>query len=204
MKNKNDKDPFETFGWNFAVVTDPYQVFAVCFVFADIGAFRKTIRQVLLSAASNKVHKKTEPANVLCMFRAISSVMLAAHQLYRQGKTSALQIAPGQLAQKQLYARPDGSWAAWEYLPKNLSTKDYQDPYRVFRRFFKHQSIAGWRLSLQQVLDYALAGYTGHKDLNLLKLYFHLTRLMEAAHLIDVREVPCVDGQLKPRWEEET
>ncbi|MGJ7033419.1 hypothetical protein [Niabella hirudinis] len=198
MKNKNAKDPFETLGWNHIMVTDPYQVFAISFDFADIGAFRKTIRQVLLSAAGNKVHKKSEPTHVLCMFRAIRSVMLAAHRLYRQGNTCVLQIEPGQFAQKRLYARPDGRWAAWAYLPKNLSTKEYRDPYRVFRHFFKYQTLAQWQQSMAQMLDYALASNTGHEDLNLLKLYLHLTRLMEAAHLIDVREVTHVGGLLKP------
>ncbi|WP_018627342.1 hypothetical protein [Niabella aurantiaca] len=198
MKNKPPKDPFDTYCWSYAVITDPYQVFAECFMFADIGAFRKTIRQVLLSAAEDKVYKKEQPASALDLFKAITSVILAAQVLCRQKKTSGLKIEQQQFTDKRLYARPGACCAEWEYLPKNLSAKEYGDPYKVFHRFFKYQDVAQWRQSINQALGYALAGNAEGCSIHLLKLYVHLTKLMEAAHLIDVREVLHVDGVLKP------
>ncbi|MGJ7033794.1 hypothetical protein [Niabella hirudinis] len=198
MKNKTQNDPFKTHCWAFTVVTDPYQVFAECFVFTDIGSYRKTIRQVLLSAARNKVHKKESPASVLDLFKAIHSVMLAARALYRQNKTSELQLKPEQFMDKRLYTRPGAAFAEWEYLPKTLSKKEYQNPYLVFHRFFKYQNTEAWQQSMEQVLSNAFSGYASDHTLHLLNLYLHLTRLMEAAHLIDVREVLHVDGDLKP------
>lgn len=51
---------------------------------------------------------------------------------------------------------------------------------------------------MDTIVEYALASNTDSCDLDLLRRYFHLTKLLEAAHLIDVREVTHVDGQLKP------
>lgn len=198
MKNKSPKDPFKTHCWAYTIVTDPYQVFAECFFFADIGSFKKTIRQVLLSAASRKVHKKDEPASVLQLFHAITSVMLAAQALHRQKKTAPLKIEQEQFTDKRLYARPNSPCAEWEYLPRHLSAKEYQHPYRVFSRFFKRRDVAQWRQGIEQALSFALSSYTEDSDLNLLELYLQLTRLMEAAHLIDVREVLHIGGHLKP------
>ncbi|MBO9619323.1 MAG: hypothetical protein J7539_09845 [Niabella sp.] len=200
MKNK---DPFKTRCWAGLAVRDPYQVLAECFQFADIGSFRKTIRQVLLSAAKNKIHQKEEPASVLDSFKAIRSVMLAARAFCRQKKLSALLLTPEQFTDKRLYARPNADCAEWKCLPKNLSEKEYQDPYVVFYRFFKYQDIKQWRQSIEHILTYALSSCSEDIDLDLLKLYLHLTRLMEAAHLIDVREVLHIGGYLKPALRKE-
>ena len=47
-------------------------------------------------------------------------------------------------------------------------------------------------------MEDALASNTDSCNMDLLRIYFHLTKLMEAAHLIDVREVTHVGGELKP------
>lgn len=198
MKNKTPKDPFETRCWSCERITDPYQVFAACFFYAPIGAFRKTIRQVLLSAASSKVYHKEDPAAVLGLFKAITSVLLAAHQLYRQKKTSGLQITPEQFMDRRLYARSNAPCAEWNYLPKALTAKEYQNPYAVFRRFFKDQPVEKWQQQVEQALEYALAGEADDSGPGLLRLYIYLVKLVEAAHLIDVREVLHIGGHLKP------
>ena len=60
-----------------------------------------------------------------------------------------------------------------------------------------YQAVEKWREDIELVLDYALASYNDSCDLNLLQMYFHLTKLVEAAHIIDVREVTHIGGHLK-------
>jgi hypothetical protein len=200
-KKKAPEDIFETKCWEYQVIKDPYQVFANCFCFADISSFRKTIRQVLLFATKSKIYNKQEPAALLARFKAVKSIILAANKINKAKKSGSLNLSLKQFAGKRFYARPYATCPEWEYLPKMLTTKEYQDPYIVFKRFFKYQPVDKWREDLDLVLDYALAAYSEGCDLNLLQLYFHLTRLMEAAHLIDVREVTHVGGDLKPNFE---
>src|SRR5665213_3297845 len=198
MKNKNaSTDIFETKCWDYQVINDPYQVFATCFSFATISAFRKAIKEVLLFATTSKVYNKKAPAALLAKFKVIMSVMLAANQINQAKKSSPLQLTLTEFADKRLYARPHATCPEWEYLPKMLTTKEYRNPYRVFKKFFKYQPVEQWREDIALVLDYALAGYNESCALNLLQLYFHLTRLMEAAHIIDVREVTHLGGHLK-------
>lgn len=73
----------------------------------------------------------------------------------------------------------------------------------MFTRFFKYQDPKQWQQRIEQVLNYALSGDAEDSDLNLLKLYLYLIKLMEAAHLIDVREVLHVEGNLKPALQKE-
>ncbi|MBO9617711.1 MAG: hypothetical protein J7539_01640 [Niabella sp.] len=198
MKKHKNKDPFQTLGWCYTTVTDPRQVFAECFNYADIYSYRTTILQVLFAAASLKVYNKQDPASVLNKFKVIGSVLLAARRLTQQKETSALKIDWDQFTDKRLYARPRSLCPEWEYLPKTLTPAEYRNPYLVFHRFFNYQKPEQWRQDMDTIVEYALASHTDGCDLDLLRIYFHLTKLMEAAHLIDVREVTHVDGELKP------
>jgi hypothetical protein len=200
-KKENPPDIFETKCWEYQVINDPYQVFAQCFCFADISSFRKAIRQVLLFATRSKVYNG-EPAALLAKFKAIISIILAANKINEDKRVGSLKLTLKKFADKRLYSRPFSTCPEWEYLPKTLTTKEYQDPYRAFRKFFKYQDVEKWREDLALVLDYALGAYNDSCDLNLLQMYFHLTKLMEAAHIIDVREVTHVDGYLKPALQE--
>jgi hypothetical protein len=198
MKKKNALvDIFETKCWEYRIIKDPYQVFAECFSFADISSFRKAIKQILLFSSISKVYDKEAPAALLAKFKVVISVILAAHKINQDKKCSPLQLTLEQFADKRLYARPHSPCPEWEYLPRMLTTKEYENPYKVFRKFFKYQSVEQWCEDIALVLDYALAGYNETCDLNLLQLYFHLTKLMEAAHIIDVREITHIGGHLK-------
>ena len=196
-KKKVSKDIFETKCWEYEVIKDPYQVFAKCFCFADISSFRKAIGQVLLFATTSKVCNKEEPAALLAKFKAVISIILAADKINQSKKSSPLKLTLKEFTDKRLYARPYSTCPEWECLPKMLTTKEYRNPYIVFKKFFKYQAIEKWREDIELVLDYALASYNDSCDLNLLQMYFHLTKLMEAAHIIDVREVTHIGGHLK-------
>ncbi len=61
------------------------------------------------------------------------------------------------------------------------------NPYRVFDKFFAHQPLHKWIKDLQEIMTYALTKNTEPVEMDLLAIYFHLTKLVEAAHLIKVR-----------------
>lgn len=198
MKSKKTNDPFETRSWALDVIADPYQVMAGCFNFTEIGTFRNLIRQVLFSAVSLKVHRKSEPSEVLLQFKVINSVMLAASELCQLKRKEGLKISFDQFMEQRLYAKPFSACPEWDYMPRALSLAEYKNPYLAFKRFFKFQQLEKWRQDVEEILDCALGSYKNDCELNLLKIYFHLMKLMEAAHLVDVREVTHVNGYLKP------
>ncbi|HEX3933675.1 MAG TPA: hypothetical protein VHW43_03290, partial [Puia sp.] len=71
-----------------------------------------------------------------------------------------------------------------------------------FKRFFKYKEIEGWKEDLQEILSFALSAGSYSDlgvELNLLAIYIHLNKLLEAAHLIDVRETTHIDGRIKNR-----
>lgn len=198
MKNKSTSDPFETCSWAMEAITTPRQVIAHCFSTEDIGSFRRSIRQVLLSAASAKVHRKNDPSTIWRQFKMITSVVMAARQMHPPKQKDALQVTEEQFLDSRLYAKPYSACPEWDYLPRTLNAAEYKNPFLVLKRFFKTHDVAQWKTTIDDVLDYAFARYTDQCDLNLLQLFLQLTKLMEAAHLIDVREITHISGRLKP------
>lgn len=80
--------------------------------------------------------------------------------------------------------------------------KEFIDPYLVFKKFFKTKEIGEWKKIMEKIFEFAITDasfFEGGLDLDALSVYFHLTKLFEAAHLIDVREVTHVGGQIKNR-----
>jgi hypothetical protein len=76
------------------------------------------------------------------------------------------------------------------------------DPYLAFKRFFKYLTLPQWKGELHDLMEFAL-GKTSFSeacvDFDTLTIYFHLTKLVEAAHLIDVREITHIGGMIKNR-----
>jgi hypothetical protein len=83
--------------------------------------------------------------------------------------------------------------------------KEYSNPYVVFKRFFKFKELPKWKSDLQDILSYALEKgslFEAGSNIDCLSIYLHLTRLIESAHLIDVREIYHIWGMMKHRIKE--
>jgi hypothetical protein len=83
--------------------------------------------------------------------------------------------------------------------------KECGNPDVVFKRFFKFKEVPKWRSDLQDILSYALEKdslFEAGSNIDCLSIYLHLTRLIESAHLIDVREIHHIGGMMKRRIKE--
>jgi hypothetical protein len=190
----------ETSIWYREEINDPYQVIAEIFSAADIASHRKRIREVLKAACSDHIWRKDNPGDLLYDFKLIESVINAAYLIKKEKKKSPLDIATYDLLNKNLYS--DGSDNDWNCFPRSLSKKEYINPYRVFKSFFKYQKLEKWKEELQEILNYALVNMSLSEagiEMDILSIYIHLTKLIEAAHLIDVREITHVGGHIKNR-----
>jgi len=98
-----------------------------------------------------------------------------------------------------------GTHPGTDYFPRMLSLKEYSDPYVVFKRFFKFLSLAEWKRELNDILEYALVTtsfWDAGIEANSLSIFIHLTKLVEAVHLIDVREINHIGGNIKNKQNE--
>jgi hypothetical protein len=202
---KREQDYLETSIWYRERITNPYEVIAEFFFDADIATHRKMVRDILLAANSDKVYDKDSPSDLLLQFKFVESVINAAYLINEEGKESPIKIEKKDVFNPNLYCSWHKDLTEWDFFPRQLSLKEYINPYLVFARFFKHKALLEWKQELQEILDYALARSSiseSTMNIDTLAAYFFLSKLIEAAHLIDVRETSHIGGYIKNRFSE--
>jgi hypothetical protein len=189
--------------WYRDVIDDPYQVIARFFDYIDIASCRKRIKHLLLAAGSdNKVYQKESPGAILDFFRMFESVINAAYIINKEKKESPLIIGVLDLFNKNLYCGRSDRISQWDYLPRFLSEKEFCNPYLVFRRFFKTNDIGSLKEILGEILNCATTRSSICEwvaEVNLISCYIYLNKVLEAVHLIDVRENVHINGRMKNR-----
>jgi len=198
MKNKHTKDPFNTRCWLSETITDPYQVLACLFFEAHVHDFRKLVKKLVHHAGGGGVYKRQSPADVLLYMKMIRSLIKAANVL-KHKECSPVIINEGDLLNTKYYRSHYITADAWMEFPRHLSKKEYCNPYRAFQQFFNHLPVKDWVQYWEQVVEAALCRDDAFTPVAPLKVYSRLAKLVEAAHLVDVREVTHVGGQLKGR-----
>jgi hypothetical protein len=199
---KQEPDYLKTSIWYKEKISDPYEVIAEFFFDADIATHRKMVRDILLAASSDKVYDKDSPCDLLLQFKFMESLINAAYLINEEEKESPLKIEKKDVFNPNLYCSWHKDLTEWDFFPRVLSLKEYINPYFVFKRFFKHKTLSEWKQELQEILDYTLARSSISEsvmNIDSLSVYFFLCKLVEAAHLIDVREISHISGFIKNR-----
>ncbi|AEV98140.1 hypothetical protein A4D02_33655 [Niastella koreensis] len=199
---KPTKDYLETSLWYKEPITDPNQVFAEFFTAAALKDYRKRIKSVLIAAFGKRIWRKENPGALLYYFKLIESVINAAWLINKENKTSPLVIRIEDSFNPNLFCSWQADSTQFDFFPRFLSFKEYVNPYIVFKRFFKYLALPAWKVELQDLLEYALVETSlpeAGENKDMLSLYFHLSKLIEAAHLIDVRENNHIGGNPKNR-----
>jgi hypothetical protein len=199
---KQEHNYIETSIWYKDEIADPDQIIAEFFSAAGLDANRKIIRNLLFAANSTKMYNKDTPGDLLFHMRLFESLINAAYLINQQKRKSPLEIPNYDLFNPNLFRGWGRDTTDWEFIPHSLSLKEYRDPYLVFKRFFKFKELAKWKSDLQDILSYALGKdslFEAGSNIDCLSIYLHMTKLIEAAHLIDVREIYHIGGMMKHR-----
>ena len=202
---KKQQDYQETSIWFKEKITNPYEVIAEFFSDADIATHRRILRNALLAANSEKIYDKDSPSDLLLEFKFLESAVNADYLINQEGKVSPIKIEKKDVFNPNLYCSWHKDLTEWDFFPRVLSLKEYFNPYLVFKRFFKYKALPEWKQDLQEILDYALARsclLESGINIDILSVYFFLSKLIEAAHLIDVRETNHIGGYIKNRFSE--
>lgn len=199
---KHEHDYLKTSIWYRAEIIDPYEVVAEFFNDSDIATHREMTRDILLAACSDKIYNKDSPGDLLLQFEFIESVINAAYLINEEGKESPIKIEKKDVLNPNLYCSWHKDLTEWDFFPRVLSLEEYINPYLVFRHFFERKALPEWKRELKEILDYALARdslFEAGMAIDPLSTYLYLSKLMEAAHLIDVREINHIGGHIKNR-----
>ena len=160
---------------------------------ASVHDFRKLVKKLVSHATEATVYKGETPGDVLLYKNLFCSLIKTANTLMHK-KCSPITITEEELLNKKNFCSHYVGANAWKEFPRHLSKKEYCNPYLAFQHFFNYQSLTDWVQCWEQVVEGALCGDTSFAPAAPLRVYDHLARLVEAAHLVDVREIIHAEG----------
>jgi hypothetical protein len=149
------------------------------------------------SVNSHKAWKSKSPISLILLYEQILQLIEATwliKQLDYAGRLGILSphLNKERLNDLDLYCKPAFQPNAWDYFPRALNRKQYRNPYKTFTKFFKYSTLAEWKEKLHDALHYSLESWEeeGSVDLmeDILIIKKHLDKVVEACHLIAVRE----------------
>lgn len=199
MKDKNTReDIFDTQCWLNDIMTDPYKLIGELFTNSECWHLRIVIKRLLQYTISPEIYTDKPPCDVILYMRMINSTIRAAYAL-KDKKRSGIVVDKHDLLNNKYYRSHYAYCDTWTDFPRFLSKKEYCNPYLVFRKFFKYQSLENWLSTWRNIIDGALCHEESRFFINEILVYTHLVKCIEAAHLIDVRRTVHSKGDLTER-----
>jgi hypothetical protein len=155
-------------------------------------------RYYLLSAIKatekNSTWKKASPADLLYFFKRMERLLTDVATITKSGYKRKRALLPHgsvpDLAQTSLYAMASPKYGPWDYFPRSLSVKEYNNPYRALKKCMGWADAKQWNFILEDILSYALCSNTltdNGASMEVLHTALLLQKMLEACHLIDVR-----------------
>lgn len=94
------------------------------------------------------------------------------------------------LTRYETYCGKHGKSTPWHFFPRSLTQKEFCNPYQPLNSYTEQYTQGEWKQLVNDLLYYALSPHPISElitDINLLEVRLHLHKLIEAAHLIEVR-----------------
>ena len=182
------QDPFDTACWSSGPFNDARRVFGEVFSHKEIKELRREVRRIGTYAFSEKLYKKAAPCDVLLDMKVVRSALAAAHALRAASGAELAPAAEPVVVRLVDYCCGGGKPDAWGDFPRSLTIKEYHHPYGVFATLFRRESLQRWVRDWEALVEAALTPGDAGLRLNVIPLCKGLTKLLEAAHLIWVRE----------------
>jgi hypothetical protein len=166
------------------------------FTTQSLALSRKTLNKLLQSACSSKLWKGL-PADLLLFTDQLQELATLSCTMGSWPEDKQVIIQEPNWKNKEWplnevssYRGSHGLSTAWDDFPRQLSKKEFLNPYLAMHRFAKYQNLLDWKASIRHLLDHALSD-TAYDEMGhgvpLWELGRHLHKLVEACHLVELR-----------------
>ncbi|MET6999442.1 hypothetical protein [Chitinophaga defluvii] len=147
--------------------------------------------------------RETSPSFLLSYYEQICGIIEASWIIQqidsaeRLADLSPLNLGVAELCQSDFYCSHRFRKNHWDDFPRTLKWKEYINPYIALSKFFRYQGLAEWKRDIHSLLHLALSKCKmDGGEVDLLNVSMHLNKLIEACHLVHVREFEWIDSEM--------
>ena len=154
------------------------------------------IESILRSTMNNKVWKMNEPYLLVYFMEKLEALSSAAYTIHHQHGiiSDAILEEPENkqpdLSQHHHFVDTLRHSNAWNNFPRNLTAKQYHNPYKAITKYCGHQTELEWKTLFKEITEYALSRDSitaSSPPYNMLTIRLRLLQLIEACHLLNLR-----------------
>ncbi|HMK20564.1 MAG TPA: hypothetical protein VK492_20325 [Chitinophagaceae bacterium] len=178
----------------------PYQTIHSFFDSYGLVHARSILTEIIKKADSEKTWNRSASCDVLFFSERINELIEAVYQI---GNT--VHQHPEIILDKDT---EDDIWlltdydnycgfhrndTPWDFFPRHLTKKEFLDPYKALEKFTRFRNRDQWKEVIRDLAYHALSDVSLNEfddSKSALLTYIHLNKLIEAAHLIDIRIQP--------------
>jgi len=161
------------------------------------GALRY-VHSILKAAGSGGLWKKGNPYSALHFMQQLEKLCSAAYYITEHLATREAAVVEKEkraanppLALIQACTGRRAGENLWTCFPRHLRLQQFYDPYLAIKNFCHYKTQATWKTTFAELLEFALVAQNinneVHPPYNLLNIQKHLSRLIEACHLLELR-----------------
>lgn len=149
------------------------------------------------------------PSSVLYFFKTLDSLITAALRIHgcgEQREQAIIRLNEDALPDLSNYSQYFGWYLPahpWQFIPRALEVREYANPFLVFKKLSRYANEEKWKYILSELQDftfYKSSFAECGEELNILTIHRLLQKLIEAAHLIEVRAITEANGRKRPKW----
>ncbi|HBV14851.1 hypothetical protein [Chryseobacterium carnipullorum] len=171
---KNNRTDFETRFWPVRRRHSGLRLMDTFFQLYDLAASKKRLTNIMHYAVKRNSWIKEDPAVIFHFRQSMQSFIRAGY----------------------LFTLKEKKWMATTQMENTsqfalglLSEKEYQNPLLVFKKAFREYSVQEFDYFLSGMVYFSLGVYDNVPERNIVSPYIHLTKMLDAAHLILERKV---------------
>ncbi|WP_106915332.1 hypothetical protein [Chryseobacterium aurantiacum] len=160
---------FETSFWAGDKKRSGLQLMETFFQFHDLTASKKRLNNIMNYAVKRNSWINEDPSVVFQFHQSIRSFVRASYLIYLKKKKRSMN-APLEPVSPSLLGL--------------LSEKEYQNPLLVFKKAFREYSIKEFDYFMSGIVYFSMGVHDHLPERNIVSPYIHLTKMLDAAHLI--------------------
>ncbi|MFY0254586.1 hypothetical protein ACDQ55_11590 [Chitinophaga sp. 30R24] len=185
-------------------IANPFEIIHSFFSAHEKCRCSLILERWLQSVCENKKCKES-PSSLLFFYDRLSELIEAAFLISQLDNTRRKSVLLAESEKEDFCIMAPTLYCAWSSskfaenksnllwmdFPRNLNRREFISPYHVFKKMFKFYKLGQWRHELHYLFNIALSkeGLLDDAfDTDILSVRKHLHKLIDAAHLIDIRE----------------
>ncbi|MDQ0783203.1 hypothetical protein [Chryseobacterium sp. W4I1] len=157
--------PFSVVGKKYSAV----QMMEAFFQLNDLAASKKKLNSIMNYAVKRNSRIKEDPSVIFHFRQSMQSFVRAGYLITLKEKKWAVNIQLEEVSPLVLGL---------------LSEKEYQNPLLVFKKAFREYSIKEFDYFMSGMVYFSLGVHDNLPERNIVSPYIHLTKMLDAAHLI--------------------